>query len=95
MAAAFGTNVSCGHDGLRELVAAAEEGFESYTAVHEETRTTSDGALLTRGHIDVQSRGTHIELFHPDVPGRRVPRWSDTRSRLRSLWGAFIRSGVV
>lgn len=56
MAAAFGTNVFRGDDGPREIVAAAEEGFESYRVVHEETRITSEGALLTRGHIDVQSR---------------------------------------
>jgi ketosteroid isomerase-like protein len=65
MAAAFGTEVFRGHDGLRALVAAIEEGFESYNAERYETRITSDGALVTRGEIRVRSSGTGIELSTP------------------------------
>ena len=64
-AAAFGTEVFRGHDGLRALVAAVEEGFESYNAERYETRITSDGALVTRGEIRVRSSGTGIELSTP------------------------------
>ena len=69
MAAAFGTNVFRGHDGLRELVTAAEEGFEDYSAERYEARITSDGALVTRSEIHVRSRGTNIELGYPTFWG--------------------------
>jgi ketosteroid isomerase-like protein len=69
MAAAFGTNVFRGHDGLREMVAAVEEGFDSYEAEQYESRITSDGVLLMRGEIQVRSRGTGIELSTPTFWG--------------------------
>jgi len=69
MAAALGTEVFRGHDGVRELVAAVEEGFESYTAVRYESRITGDGVLLMRGEIRVRSRGTGIELSTPTFWG--------------------------
>jgi ketosteroid isomerase-like protein len=65
MAAAFGPEVFRGHDGLREMVAAVEEGFERYDAERYETRITSDSASVTRGEIRVRSSGTGIELPTP------------------------------
>src|SRR5271169_6411461 len=62
MAAALGTDVFRGHEGLRKLVAAVDEGFDSYEAEQYEARITGDGVLLMRGEIQVRSRGTGIEL---------------------------------
>jgi len=60
--AAVGTDAYRGHDGLREWVAALDEGFESFTVVIDEARITREGVLLLRGHVDTRSRGTHMEL---------------------------------
>jgi hypothetical protein len=60
--AALGTEAFCGHDGLRALVSAPGEGFESYAAEIDEAKITREGVLLLRGHVDTRSRGTHMEL---------------------------------
>ena len=60
--AALGTDAFQGHDGLRALVSALEEGFESYAAEIDEAKISRDGVLLLRGHVHTRSRGTHIEL---------------------------------
>jgi hypothetical protein len=60
--AALGTDAFRGHDGLRALVSALGEGFESYAAEIDEARITREGVLLLRGHVDTRSRGTHMDL---------------------------------
>jgi hypothetical protein len=60
--AALGTEAFRGHDGLRALVAALGEGFESYTAEIDEAKITREGVLLLRGHVDTRSRGTQMDL---------------------------------
>jgi ketosteroid isomerase-like protein len=60
--AALGTDAFHGHDGLRALVSALGEGFESYAAVIDEAKISRDGVLLLRGHVHTRSRGTHMEL---------------------------------
>jgi hypothetical protein len=44
------------------LVAAIEEGWESFTAEIDEARVTGEGVAVMRGHVRGRSRGTHIEL---------------------------------
>jgi hypothetical protein len=60
--AVFGSEVYRGHDGLRELVCAVDEGAENYAAEIDEARIRSDGAVLLRNTTHARSRGTHIEL---------------------------------
>lgn len=60
--AALGTEAFCGRDGLRALVSALGEGFESYAAEIDEAKITREGVLLLRGHVDTRSRGTHMDL---------------------------------
>ncbi len=60
--AALGTEAFQGHDGLRALVSALDEGFESYEAKLNEAKIRSDGVLLLGGHIQARSRDTHMEL---------------------------------
>lgn len=62
MGAALGTDVFRGHHGLREIVAAIDEGFESYAVEIDEAKITRENALLLRFHIRARSRGTHMEL---------------------------------
>jgi ketosteroid isomerase-like protein len=65
MGAAAGTDAYRGHDGLREWVAALDEGFESFAVEIDEAKITSEGVLLVRGHSHGRSRGTHMELSIP------------------------------
>jgi ketosteroid isomerase-like protein len=60
--AALGTEAFRGHDGLRALVSALAEGFESYAAEIDEAKISHEGVLLLHGHVRSRSRGTHIEL---------------------------------
>ena len=60
--AALGTQAFHGHDGLRALVSAIEEGFEGYAAELNEAKISRDGVLLLSGHNHARSRDTHIEL---------------------------------
>jgi SnoaL-like protein len=60
--AALGTEAFHGHDGLRALVSALGEGFDSYAAEIDEAKITREGVLLLRGHVDTRSRGTHMDL---------------------------------
>jgi|SRR5580693_5410731 ketosteroid isomerase-like protein len=60
--AALGTEAFRGHDGLRALVSALGEGFESYEAEIDEAKISRQGVLLLRGHVHTRSRGTHMEL---------------------------------
>src|SRR6202030_3155696 len=60
--AALGTEAFRGHDGLRALVSALGEGFESYTAEIDEAKITREGVLLLCGHLDTRSRGTQMHL---------------------------------
>jgi hypothetical protein len=60
--AALGTEVFHGHDGLRALVSAIDEGFESFAAELNEAKISRDGVLLLRAHNHARSRDTHIEL---------------------------------
>jgi hypothetical protein len=60
--AALGTEAFHGHDGLRALVSALGEGFESYAAEIGEAKISRDGVLLLRGHVYTRSRGTRMEL---------------------------------
>jgi len=60
--AALGTEAFRGHHGLRALVAAIGEGFESYATELTEAKISRDGVLLLRGHIHARSRDTQIEL---------------------------------
>jgi hypothetical protein len=60
--AALGTEAFRGHTGLRALVLALGEGFESYAAEIDEARISRHGVLLLRGRVRTQSRGTHMEL---------------------------------
>ena len=60
--AALGTDIFRGHDGLREIASAIDEGFQSYATEIDEAKTTREGVLLLRFHIQARSRGTHIEL---------------------------------
>ena len=60
--AALGNDVFRGHDGLREIVTAIDEGFESYVVEIDEAKTTREGVLLLRFHNQARSRGTHMEL---------------------------------
>ena len=60
--AALGTEAFHGHDGLRALVSAIEEGFESFAAELNEAKISRDGVLLLSGHNHARSRDTHMEL---------------------------------
>jgi hypothetical protein len=60
--AALGTEAFRGHDGLRALVSALGEGFESYAAEINEAKISRDGVLLLRGHVHTRSLGTDLEL---------------------------------
>jgi ketosteroid isomerase-like protein len=62
---AVGTESLRGHDGFRAMVAAIEEGWESFTVEIDEARITGEGVVLARGHSRGRSRGTHMELSTP------------------------------
>jgi SnoaL-like domain len=61
IAAALGTEALRGHDGVRALVSALGEGFESYAAEIDEAKISREGALLLRGRVDTRSRGTRMD----------------------------------
>ena len=61
VAADAGTDPGRGHDGLRALVAAIGESFESLATAIDEARVTREGVLLLRNHGSYRSRGTHEE----------------------------------
>ncbi len=62
MGAAFGTEAFRGHDGLRELVAAVSEGVDSFEAVIDGARITSEWILQLFGHNNARSSVNHIEV---------------------------------
>jgi SnoaL-like domain len=63
--AAAGTDAYRGHDGLREWVAAIDEGFESFAVEIDEARITREGVLLLRNHSNGRTRGTHMDVSTP------------------------------
>lgn len=60
--ATVGADVYHGHDGLREIVAAINESFETYAVEIDEAKITGEGVLLLRFHIEARSRGYHLVL---------------------------------
>ena len=65
MGAAFGTESFRGHDGIRALASALDEGFEAFAVEINEAKITSEGLLLVRGNSHARSRDTHMELSIP------------------------------
>jgi len=60
--ATLGSDVYHGHHGLREIIAAINESFESYAVAIDEAKITGEGILLLQFHIEARSRGYHLEL---------------------------------
>jgi hypothetical protein len=65
LGAAFGTESFRGHDGIRALASALDEGFEGFAVEIDEAKITSEGLLLVRGNSHARSRDTHMELSIP------------------------------
>jgi hypothetical protein len=62
MGAAFGTEAFRGHNGLREFVTGISEGTDSFEAVIDGARITSEGILQLFGHNNARSSVNHIEV---------------------------------
>ena len=65
MGAALGTDAFRGHDGLRALVAALQDGMEVFEVEIDEARVTDEGDLVLRGHSRARFRAPDMELSSP------------------------------